>query len=110
MAVDSTASAELSSPARRAPRRLKRGELASEVGTPSIGDLSSPGAFGAESQSSAGRDEDGGEVANAVSQLQEYIQGRLSFSPHTKILTWSFETQLENDTALRFRAVVSFVF
>lgn len=51
-----------------------------------------------------------GEAANAVSRLQEYVQSCSSFSPHTKILTWSFEQQLENETALLFQATVSFMF
>mmetsp|Transcript_76019 Transcript_76019/g.180896 ORF Transcript_76019/g.180896 Transcript_76019/m.180896 type:complete len:381 (-) Transcript_76019:202-1344(-) len=50
------------------------------------------------------------EAANAVSRLQEYIQGCSAFSPHTKVLTWNFEHQIEEDTSLRFRATVSFIF
>lgn len=59
-----------------------------------------------------GADKDGsGDKAadNAVSALQELIQSCSSFSPHTKILTWSFEQQLEKSNALEFRATVSFV-
>eukprot|EP00747_Dinoflagellata_sp_TGD_P184025 gnl/TRDRNA2_/TRDRNA2_39331_c0_seq1.p1 gnl/TRDRNA2_/TRDRNA2_39331_c0~~gnl/TRDRNA2_/TRDRNA2_39331_c0_seq1.p1 ORF type:complete len:357 (-),score=69.67 gnl/TRDRNA2_/TRDRNA2_39331_c0_seq1:182-1252(-) len=47
---------------------------------------------------------------NAVSLLQEYIQGCSSFSPHTKILSWNFDQQLEGEHTLQFRATVSFVF
>lgn len=50
------------------------------------------------------------EAANAVSQLQEYVQGCSSFTPHTKILTWTFDQQLENETSLQFCATVSFAF
>lgn len=46
---------------------------------------------------------------NAVSALQELIQSCSSFSPHTKILTWTFEQQLEQGNSLEFRATVSFV-
>lgn len=56
-------------------------------------------------------DGEGGEnkgADNAVSALQELIQSASSFSPHTKILTWGFEQQLEKGT-LEFRATVSFV-
>lgn len=53
---------------------------------------------------------DASETANVVSLLQEYIQSCSSFSPHTKILTWSFEQQLEGTTSLQFRATVSFIF
>lgn len=58
-----------------------------------------------------GADKDGCDKAadNAVSALQELIQSCSSFSPHTKILTWSFEQQLEKSNALEFRATVSFV-
>jgi len=53
----------------------------------------------------------GGGNENAVSMLQEYIQSCSTFSPHTKILTWSFEQHLdENTSSLQFRATVSFVF
>jgi len=45
-----------------------------------------------------------------VSLLQEYVQSCTSFSPHKKILTWSFDQQLENDTTLQFRATLSFMF
>lgn len=46
---------------------------------------------------------------NAVSALQELIQSCSSFSPHTKILTWTFDQQLEKGNSLEFRATVSFV-
>eukprot|EP00928_Gymnodinium_smaydae_P018102 TRINITY_DN16888_c0_g1_i2.p1 TRINITY_DN16888_c0_g1~~TRINITY_DN16888_c0_g1_i2.p1 ORF type:complete len:380 (+),score=93.59 TRINITY_DN16888_c0_g1_i2:71-1141(+) len=49
-------------------------------------------------------------TANAVSQLQEYIQGCSPFSPHRKILTWTFDQQLEKDNVLQFRATVLFFF
>lgn len=54
-----------------------------------------------------------GDAANSVSLLQEYIQRCSSFSPRTRILTWSFEQETENSLqsrCLRFRATVSFVF
>lgn len=83
--------------------------------TPSVGDASSPGLGGTETTggSSPGAPDgtgEAGEAANAVSLLQELIQRRSSFSAHTKILTWNFEQQLDNDNALQFRAVVSFLF
>lgn len=79
-----------------------------------VGGCSPDGAVGFGSpilrDASPSGDGGGAEAANAVSLLQEYIQSCSSFSPHTKILTWSFEQQLENDTSLQFRATVSFVF
>eukprot|EP00930_Biecheleria_cincta_P013699 TRINITY_DN12091_c0_g1_i1.p1 TRINITY_DN12091_c0_g1~~TRINITY_DN12091_c0_g1_i1.p1 ORF type:complete len:359 (+),score=66.36 TRINITY_DN12091_c0_g1_i1:82-1158(+) len=47
---------------------------------------------------------------NAVSMLQEYIQSCSDFAPHSRILTWNFEQQLQEDSLLHFRATVSFVF
>lgn len=56
------------------------------------------------------RSDDGSDPTNSVSLLQEYIQSRSSFSVHSKILTWSFEQQLENDNTLQFKATVSCTF
>eukprot|EP00929_Paragymnodinium_shiwhaense_P078692 TRINITY_DN40807_c0_g2_i1.p1 TRINITY_DN40807_c0_g2~~TRINITY_DN40807_c0_g2_i1.p1 ORF type:complete len:474 (-),score=149.18 TRINITY_DN40807_c0_g2_i1:84-1505(-) len=50
------------------------------------------------------------EEANAVSKLQEHIQGCSSFTPHQKILTWACEHQLDNGNSLQFRESVSFAF
>lgn len=47
---------------------------------------------------------------NAVSMLQEYIQSCSDFAPHSRILTWNFDQQLQEDSLLHFRASVSFVF
>merc|ERR1719296_250652 len=70
-----------------------------------------PAAVAAAETGGDGAGEKGGmDAANAVSQLQEYVQSCSSFSPHTRILTWSFEQQLENETLLQFRATVSFMF
>jgi len=75
------------------------------------------GGHGAGAGGSGGQTPDGGsprlgegvDVTNSVSLLQEYVQSCSSFSPHTKILKWSFQQRLE-DASLQFRAVVSFVF
>lgn len=58
--------------------------------------------------SGSGGDES--ERNSSVSLLQEYVQRCSAFSPHTKILTWSFEQQLDGDTSLQFRATVCFCF
>jgi len=52
----------------------------------------------------------GPEMTNAVSILQEYIQSCSDFPPHARILTWSFEKRLQEDSLLQFRATVSFVY
>lgn len=69
----------------------------------------------AEKKEREGSDEHGEKAddpsnGNAVSLLQEHIQSRSSFSPHAKILTWSHEQRMENQTTLQFRATASFIF
>mmetsp|Transcript_13860 Transcript_13860/g.31203 ORF Transcript_13860/g.31203 Transcript_13860/m.31203 type:complete len:533 (+) Transcript_13860:49-1647(+) len=45
---------------------------------------------------------------NAVSILQEYVQSRCPFTPHQKILTWSFESNTSIEGLILFRGSVEF--
>jgi len=45
--------------------------------------------------------------AAAVSTLQAFVQGRSPFTPHQKVLTWSFE-EADDTASTKFRATVSF--
>lgn len=99
-------------PVKEKRERGPRGCRGVQSGAGQVSAAASGSTPGAEDPKSPGVDEggEGPEGTNAVSLLQEYIQGCASFSPHAKILSWSFEQQLYHDTSLQFRATVSFAY
>lgn len=80
-----------------------------QVGAQPQASCAGPSPAGQVSVSESQADPGDGSI-NAVSMLQEYIQSCSDFAPHSRILTWNFDQQLQEDSLLHFRATVSFVF